>query len=652
MSNLKHVHDRPIPAGAARLTSGISQILSFFALAEEGDLRRAAVRRGLARSTVSGHLKQIRDDFGDGLFVRQDAGFIPTAAGTAAYRMLRPLISEIASAFVHLQHDVILPPASLTISTPECMPGCDLTGLLEQAMQALPPHAGRITVMEERRGMSASAADIMLKFRAVDAGATIADRWIVIGVDTPGDVPDGLVGTQDLRDRVIRLPPLPGDLAERITRIAARAGARVQRTTDSLLDLLLAPSLAPTGPPGSVTLLPALLVNRSLFDASHRCVMLHSDIDDPVLSLVCQAADPARQAVLLSLWTQMNLILQQKLPLRPEIMELTQALSLKYCLSFCRLYEERNIRRAAERLCIVQPALTVQLHRIEEQLGACLFERSSRGIRPNALADRLYALLHEPIERLQRSVQILQPRRIHAGRKLRVGIMPLLDDESLAAVGVARALDCWSRAQRQASPDGAVEVTEAFSGTLVRWLQQGQVDLVLVDQPFASTDLIFETIAMDSLAVIVDSASDLLPPGPVSLDRLRDLPLVLPSLRHGLRSMLLQHFRERGWLLTPQIEIDSMAAALTLVKTTRYATILPMGAVYNSRQRRQIRIHEIHSPRLIRQICVGHRRHQPEHEAARELTRELVLAFSENDQPVDRLPTPAALVREFNLPLP
>ncbi len=630
-----------------RLTSGISQILSFFALAEEGDLVRAAERRGVARSTISGHLKQIRDDFGDGLFIRHEGGFAPTEAGAAAYHMLRPLIGDIASAFLHLRHDAVLSPASMTISVPQCMPGCDLAGLLEQALRELPPHSARTTIMQETSRASPVGADIALKFRAPDAEAAIRDRWLVIGLDVPGELPDQPVGLSDLRDRIIRLPALPGDLAERIMRIAARAGARVQRTTDTLLDLLA----GSTGPQGSVTLLPALLVNRSLFTARRRCTMLREDIDDPRLALACKAADPKHQAVFQSLLGHIDRLSRIGARHRQEIAELPRALSLKYCLSFCRLYEERNIRRAAEWLCIVQPALTVQLHRIEEHLGTPLFERSSRGIRPNAVADRLYAMLHGPIEQLLRSVRLLQPGRVLPGRKLRVGIMPLLDDESRAAIGVARALDCWSRDGRREASEAAVEVTEAFSGTLVRWLQQGRVDLVLVDQPFGGTELQFETVAMDSLAVIVDSASDLLPPGPVSLDQLRDLPLVLPSLRHGLRSMVLQQFRERGWLLTPQIEIDSMAAALTLVKTARYATILPTGAVYHSRHRRQIRIHEIHSPRLIRRICVGHRRHQPEHEAARDLINELVLAFSEGDQSIARWSIPSVPFSGFS-PLP
>ena len=171
-------------------------------------------------------------------------------------------------------------------------------------------------------------------------------------------------------------------------------------------------------------------------------------------------------------------------------------------------------------------------------------------------------------------------------------------------------------------------MSEAFSATLVRWLREGRVDLILVDQPFDDRELLFQTVATDTLAVIVDSASNLLPPGPVDLNRLRDLPLVLPSRRHGLRSLLVEHSSAQGWRLQPRIEIDSMAAALSLVKTTRYATILPVGSVHLSRVRRQIAMHEIRSPRLVRRICVGRRRREPDSQVARVLVDEICASFA------------------------
>lgn len=47
---------------------------------------------------------------------------------------------------------------------------------------------------------------------------------------------------------------------------------------------------------------------------------------------------------------------------------------------FISLYEEGTVTRAAHRLHIVQPALSMQIGRLEEHLGQKLFERTKHGM--------------------------------------------------------------------------------------------------------------------------------------------------------------------------------------------------------------------------------------------------------------------------------
>ena len=54
-------------------------------------------------------------------------------------------------------------------------------------------------------------------------------------------------------------------------------------------------------------------------------------------------------------------------------------MELRHLKYFTCLYEEGSVTRAAQRLNIVQPALSMQIARLEEELGQTLFERSSKG---------------------------------------------------------------------------------------------------------------------------------------------------------------------------------------------------------------------------------------------------------------------------------
>ncbi len=607
-----------VPA-VRRLQSGFSQILTFLSLIEIGDLDEVAHLRGLGRSTVGFHLRQMAADYGDDLLQRIGTGLVPTRAGIAAYRLLRPLMIGITDAFAALQEPVDAAPFDpLALLMPEGLPGCVLARAAEQALSAWPD------LPDHPRSTSRAAPGLTIAFCVLGTGELAADRWAVVGLPGAAGWVNGALPWDVLRGLVVQLPRLPSDLAQVVRDRLADAGARAVGGERDALELLQ--DLGGGGGSPAV-LVPASLLNRAMVARQLYGGLMESGAIDPGLIIEGGSAGSCAEATLELLGRKLAAAIAPSSPANAPSRSLPEMdqLTIRHCLAFCALYEERNIRRASERLCIVQPALTVQLRRIETRIGRSLFDRSSRGIKPNGAAELLYARLHPALMRLLQSPQTLSRADHHAAaRRLRLGLMPLVDENSSIAISVARALDEHARNH----PGQNVAVTEAFSAELVRSLREKRVDLILVDQPFDDAELVFEMVATDSLAVIVDSASDLLPPGPVDLDRLRTLPLIMPSAQNGLRSLLIEQMRQHGWIFQPQIEIDSIATILSLLKTMRYATILPVGAVHLSRGRREISVHEIRSPRLCRQICVGRRRWEPGNDVGRTLIDALRAAFA------------------------
>ncbi len=72
-------------------------------------------------------------------------------------------------------------------------------------------------------------------------------------------------------------------------------------------------------------------------------------------------------------------------------------LDLNLLKMFITLYQERNMRKAAERLFVSQPAVSKALQRLRDQLGDELFVKTHQGLRAteyaNQLADKVAPIL-------------------------------------------------------------------------------------------------------------------------------------------------------------------------------------------------------------------------------------------------------------------
>lgn len=146
-------------------------------------------------------------------------------------------------------------------------------------------------------------------------------------------------------------------------------------------------------------------------------------------------------------------------------------LDLRHYRYFLAVAEELHFGRAAERLGIAQPALSIQVRKLEEMLGGPLFRRTQRSVELTEAARLLLpqarALL-EQADRVERRV-----RRSLAGDVGRVN----LGFSSLAVLsGLLSAVVDGIRAD---APDLDIQITEHDPYSLVAGVQSGQLHLGL-----------------------------------------------------------------------------------------------------------------------------------------------------------------------------
>ena len=140
---------------------------------------------------------------------------------------------------------------------------------------------------------------------------------------------------------------------------------------------------------------------------------------------------------------------------------------LKY---FAVIAEEGHVGRAAERLFKTQPALTKCIDRLEEQLGAPLFERVGRGIRLTPVGE---ALLHRA-----RRISLMMDETAREigdyahGREgnIRLGCIPTLAEHILP--GICQQL--LAEAEKV-----TIDLKVSMNDALLEGLKAGELDVVL-----------------------------------------------------------------------------------------------------------------------------------------------------------------------------
>ena len=76
-------------------------------------------------------------------------------------------------------------------------------------------------------------------------------------------------------------------------------------------------------------------------------------------------------------------------------------MDLKQLRYFTTLADAKNFHRAAERLHITQPPLTVAIRKLEAELGAPLFDRGSRGVRLTTAGQAALEPAHEALAKAE-----------------------------------------------------------------------------------------------------------------------------------------------------------------------------------------------------------------------------------------------------------
>lgn len=279
---------------------------------------------------------------------------------------------------------------------------------------------------------------------------------------------------------------------------------------------------------------------------------------------------------------------------------------------FDALARELHFGRAADACAVTQPALSMQIHELEQNLGLMLVERTRSGVQ---LTDKGQEIARRA-SRILGDVRDLVAYAHHANRvlsgALRLGVIP-----SIAPYMLPPLLPLL----RTAYPDLELYVRETQTHPLTEELLEGKLDVLLLALPIKHPDLEAEALFDDKFLLALPKDKKLSGRVRATRELIEQEKLLLLEEGHCLRDQALAYCNLQKVDGVNTFGASSLSTIVEMVSGGLGITLLPEMCLYIELRGRDLTLARFAAPEPFRTIGLVWRSTSPRKQDFHELGR-------------------------------
>ena len=207
-------------------------------------------------------------------------------------------------------------------------------------------------------------------------------------------------------------------------------------------------------------------------------------------------------------------------------------MTIRHLEIFVQVYREKSITRAAEKLYMTQPAVSVAIRELEKQYDVALFERLGRRLYVTGAGEALYARAVQMLEEFHGLEQGLERKTA-----LRVGSSVTLGNFLLPRVAAE-----W----QMRHPESPLQVTVANGGRLQQMLRDNLLDVAVIEGAVNGAELETRPFRQDRLVLVLPQEHPLAVLELITLAQVLEYPLLVREEGSAGRRCLEQVLARRG----------------------------------------------------------------------------------------------------------
>jgi len=260
---------------------------------------------------------------------------------------------------------------------------------------------------------------------------------------------------------------------------------------------------------------------------------------------------------------------------------------------FVQIAEVGNLRRAAARLHIAQPALSRYVRSLEDELGVKLLERHPRGVSVTPAGARLL----ERGRQILNDIEEARAEIMATGDRL-CGRVAIGTSTTVSRLLFARLID---RSRREL-PDITLELVENGFYDLLEGLDTKRINLAIMADAEPRSNLTLEPLVDDVLCVFGRPDDNRIAVGETEIAELADLPLAVVRRPSGPRMTLERAAAGANVALDIAFELDNPDLIKDFVAHRLGYGVLPRSAVLADAEAGRFRMTPIGDVPLVRQL--------------------------------------------------
>ncbi len=262
------------------------------------------------------------------------------------------------------------------------------------------------------------------------------------------------------------------------------------------------------------------------------------------------------------------------------------------------LAQERNFRRAAEKCFVSQPALSLAIKKLEQELNIIIFERSRADVSMTEIGEKIVEQASRVLEETAYIKQLAEQGKNQLKGTLKLGLIhsigPYLLPEIIPIL-------------RKSAPDMPLEVEENLTANLEAQLKNGVIDVAIIALPFNVAGLQYRALYDEEFDVVVPATHHWAKRKHIKPSELSDEKVLLLNSGHCFSNQVTQACPElsrKGEVL----QGNSLETIRNMVASNLGITVLPCSATAERYHNPLIKVIPFAAPAPTRRIAIAWRK--------------------------------------------